>query len=44
MPDRSGYALNEFQSEIDQVDELCQKYTDIPTIVACDFNIDLHGK
>ena len=44
LPCRGHYTLDEFQQELDQIQELCQKYSSTPTIVAGDFNVDIHGK
>ena len=38
------YTLEHFQQELDQINELCEKYEEIPTIVAGDFNVYIHGK
>lgn len=43
LPCRGQYSLEEFQQELDQVHEACQKYHSLPVILAGDFNIDLSG-
>ena len=44
MPCRGIYSTEEFQQELDQVHEICQKCAHTPTLLVGDFNIDIHGK
>lgn len=41
MPCRGGYTNDEFKEEVDQLDELCKKYSERHIILLGDFNIDL---
>ena len=43
LPCRWRYPLENFQQELGQIIEICQTYSDIPLIVASDFNVDIHG-
>ena len=41
LPCRGNHTLQEFQQEIDQLKEICQKYADLQIILAGDFNVDV---
>ena len=42
MPCRGSYSNTDFLNELDQVEEICQKFQSLHIIVAGDFNIDLN--
>jgi hypothetical protein len=41
LPCRGHYTMQEYQEEVDQLSEICNKFQDEPIIISGDFNIDL---